>query len=264
MHITSEPAILYFGTPVVLISTVNEDGSHNLSPMSSAFWLGWSCMLGLDASSKTTENLRRTRECVLNLASVDLVGSVDRLALLTGSDPVPLHKKLLGYRHERDKFAAAGLTPQLSDAVQPPRVMECKIQLEARVAAICTFAGKDPRMAIATRAVEVTIERVHVDESLIADGHSNRIDPDKWRPLIMNFRQFYGLGSKLHPSKLGKGPEEAYAPWKILGLKGIASRTMLSLANAKYRKPEPGGLAAAPTNTGEARCRCSRTPNGCL
>ena len=41
MHVTSEPNILYFGTPVVVISTVNEDGSYNLAPMSSVFWLGW-------------------------------------------------------------------------------------------------------------------------------------------------------------------------------------------------------------------------------
>ena len=38
MHQTIEPAILYFGTPVVLISTLNEDGSPNLAPMSSAWW----------------------------------------------------------------------------------------------------------------------------------------------------------------------------------------------------------------------------------
>src|ERR1700722_15646325 len=41
MHVSSEPGILYFGTPVVLISTTNKDGSYNLAPMSSAFWLGW-------------------------------------------------------------------------------------------------------------------------------------------------------------------------------------------------------------------------------
>ena len=62
MHLASEPAILYFGTPVVVISTVNEDGTFNLAPMSSAFWLGWRCMLGLGAASKTAHNLRRTRE----------------------------------------------------------------------------------------------------------------------------------------------------------------------------------------------------------
>jgi len=47
MHRTIEPTILYFGTPVALISTLNPDGSPNLAPMSSAWWLGWSCMLGL-------------------------------------------------------------------------------------------------------------------------------------------------------------------------------------------------------------------------
>jgi flavin reductase (DIM6/NTAB) family NADH-FMN oxidoreductase RutF len=67
MHKTIEPAIHYWGAPVVIISSLNEDGSANLAPMSSAGWLGWSCMLGLDASSQTLHNLRRQRECVLNL-----------------------------------------------------------------------------------------------------------------------------------------------------------------------------------------------------
>jgi flavin reductase (DIM6/NTAB) family NADH-FMN oxidoreductase RutF len=58
MHVVCEPAILYLGTPVVLISTLNEDGSPNLAPMSSAFWLGWRCMLGLASSSQTSINLK--------------------------------------------------------------------------------------------------------------------------------------------------------------------------------------------------------------
>ncbi len=110
MHKTIEPGILYFGTPVVLISTVNEDGTYNLAPMSSAFWLGWRCMLGLAAGSKTPQNMRRTGECVLNLPSVDLARAVNRLALTTGSSPVPEGKIRKGYRHEWDKFGIAGLT----------------------------------------------------------------------------------------------------------------------------------------------------------
>ena len=104
MHRLSDPAILYFGTPVVLVSTLNEDGSANLAPMSSAWWLGKSCMLGFGARSKTPDNLRRTGECVLNLPSVHQVGAVDQLARLTGSEPVPPHKLAMGYQHERDKF----------------------------------------------------------------------------------------------------------------------------------------------------------------
>ena len=61
MHIAIEPKILYFGTPVVLISTLNEDGSANLAPMSSAWALGWNIALGFGNSGKTIENLRRSQ-----------------------------------------------------------------------------------------------------------------------------------------------------------------------------------------------------------
>jgi len=89
MHKTIEPTILYFGTPVALISTLNPDGSPNLAPMSSAWWLGWSCMLGLGQMGQTSDNLIRTRDCVINLPSEDLATHVDRLALTTGKNPVP-------------------------------------------------------------------------------------------------------------------------------------------------------------------------------
>ena len=80
MHRTIEPSILYFGTPVALITSTNPDGSTNLAPMSSAWWLGWTCMLGLGQMGQTSDNLIRTRECVINLPSQELVAHVDRLA----------------------------------------------------------------------------------------------------------------------------------------------------------------------------------------
>jgi flavin reductase (DIM6/NTAB) family NADH-FMN oxidoreductase RutF len=102
MHVASEPAILYLGTPVVLVGTVNEDGSYNLAPMSSAFWLGWRGILGLAGHSKTPQNMRRTGECVLNLPSADLAAAVNLLALTTGTDPVPAGKLARGYRYEEE------------------------------------------------------------------------------------------------------------------------------------------------------------------
>ena len=47
MHKVIHPKIHYFGTSVVLISTINEDGTPNLAPMPSAWWLNQSCMLGM-------------------------------------------------------------------------------------------------------------------------------------------------------------------------------------------------------------------------
>lgn len=239
MHTIIEPAIHYWGTPVVLVSTLNEDGSSNLAPMSSAWWLGWSCMLGLDASSKTTENLKRSGECVLNLAAVDNVDAVDRLAMLTGSASVPLHKKLLGYRHASDKFGAAGLTPQASLQVAPLRAAECPVHLEAVVESIRPFAANDSRMGVPTCMVELRIVQAHAVPAILADADAGRVDPDKWRPLLMSFRHFYGLGERVHSSRLGKGPEDAYAPWKLSGLRGAAGKLLGQWAKHKYRLRAP-------------------------
>lgn len=241
MHRTIEPAIHYWGTPVVLISSLNDDGSTNVSPMSSAWWLGWSCMLGLDASSKTVENLRRSKACVLNLPSDAMADSVNRLALTTGSRNVPVHKKLLGYRHEADKFAASGLTPSANGSDAPLAVLECPVQLDGEVAQVRPFAAGDPRMAVPAVAVEVRIVGVRVDEELLMVGHPHRIDSDRWRPLIMSFRHLYGRGAKLQKSTLARGPEEAYAPWKQAGVRRLAGAALSAWSRHKYGGgSEPG------------------------
>jgi len=211
MHVTSEPAILYFGTPVVLISTTNEDGTPNLAPLSSAFWLGWRCMLGIGAQSKTTQNLLRTGECVLNLPSASEVGGVDRLALTTGSNPVPQGKLARGYRHVGDKFGIAGFTPVASETVAAPRVLECPVQLEAVVESKHGLAAADELLRGRVVAFELRIQRVHLEQAILAEGEPNRVDPDKWRPLIMSFQKYYGLApGELHVSALAQIPEAKY------------------------------------------------------
>jgi flavin reductase (DIM6/NTAB) family NADH-FMN oxidoreductase RutF len=201
MHRVIQPRVLYFGTPVVLLSTTNQDGTANLAPMSSAWWVGMSCMLGIDETSKTTENLLRTRQCAIGLPASDLVSAVDRLALLTGSETVPEHKRRKGFRYEPDKFGAAGLTALASDEVAPPRVAECPIHLEALVERVHPFGPAESGVV----AVELAVIRVHVEESLLMPDRPRYVDPDRWDPLIMKFCEFYGEGRNLHPSRLAGG-----------------------------------------------------------
>lgn len=193
MHQTIEPKILYFGTPVVLISTLNEDGTANLAPMSSAWALGWTVMLGLGTTGQTMANLRRSGECVLNFPSDAMWPAVDRLGPLTGRNPPPEHVTAYGGRFERHKFEAAGLTPAPSLRVAPPRVQECPLQMEALVRSIHPLADEDT-----TAAVEVRVVRVHALPSLVTER--NRVHPAAWRPLIYNFRRYFGLGAPLSPS----------------------------------------------------------------
>ena len=168
-------------------------------------------MLGLGARSKTPQNLLREKECVLNLPASSLVGPVNKLARLTASNPVPPHKLAMGYRYEQDKFAVAGLTTTQSDLVKPPRINECLVQLEAVLEQSHQF-GHNPHRAPTALGIEVRVIRAHIDESILMSGFDNRIDPNLWRPLIMSFGQFYGLGGMLHESTLAKIPENAYRP----------------------------------------------------
>jgi flavin reductase (DIM6/NTAB) family NADH-FMN oxidoreductase RutF len=202
MHRTIEPTILYFGTPVALISTLNEDGTPNIAPMSSAWWLGWSCMLGLGSMGKTSDNLIRARECVINLPSEREVTHVDRLALTTGKNPVPEKKQGWGYRYEPDKFGTAELTPTPSVVVKAPRIKECPVQMEGIVHEWRPF-GKN----VSANAFEIHIVKLHVEESLlVGDEARPHIEAEKWRPLIMSFCRFFGVGEEVHPSRLAESP----------------------------------------------------------
>ncbi len=200
MHVVPGLKVLYFGTPVVLITSRNPDGSTNIAPMSSAWWLGQSCMLGLGNGGQTTANLLREGECVLNLPSPALVAAVDRIALTTGKTEVPDRKVAQGYRHVKDKFALGGFTRQASELVAPDRLAECPIQMECRVAASYPMAKSN----VDCTAFQVDVLRTHVVEELVIPG-THYVDPDAWDPLIMKFCEFYGGGVNAHPSRLAVG-----------------------------------------------------------
>jgi flavin reductase (DIM6/NTAB) family NADH-FMN oxidoreductase RutF len=190
---TIEPKILYFGTPVALITTIDKDGNANIGPMSSVWALGWTLILGIGCDSKTYDNLIKQKECVVNFPSASAFQNVERIANLTGLNPVPAEKGAT-YRYEADKFKAGGFTALPSQKVKPPRIGECKLQFEAVVKNIMHVNGgtaQNPDVV----AIEVKVITVHADEELIVgDRH---IDPKKWDPLIYNFRHYYGLGKEL-------------------------------------------------------------------
>lgn len=195
--LTIEPKILYFGTPVALISSLNEDGSTNLAPMSSFWALGWTIMLGVLDETKTAENLARHPECVVNLPSPEMWANVEKLAPLTGKNPVPAIKAKQ-FRFEADKFGVAGLNPLASEAVKPMRARECPVHMEARVVRLHKLKGEKIDRLGGGLGVEVEVVRVHVAKDLIIG--EDYIDPSKWSPLLYNFRHYFRLADR----ELGK------------------------------------------------------------
>ena len=188
-----QPSILYFGTPVALLTTVQPDGSANISPMSSAWALGDRVVLGVSARGQCAANLRRLGECVINLPDASLWRQVESIADTTGSDPVPDYKRAMGYRFEPDKFACAGLTAEPSQRVAPPRVAECPLQLEARVVAMHDCGDDSTGRAL---IVETRVERVHAHAAIVLPG-TQHIDTVRWSPLLYVFRHYVGGGERL-------------------------------------------------------------------
>ncbi|WP_438824962.1 flavin reductase [Bacillus sp. JJ722] len=185
-----KPKILYYGTPVILLNSLNEDGTVNISPISSSWGLGDCIVLGIGLGGKAIENLERHPECVINVPNPSLWENVEQLAPYTGKNPVPDYKKKNGFTYGKEKYAISRLTPTESKSVIPTRIMECPIQIEARVKHI-RIPEHSPNFAI----VETQAIHIHAHKEIIIEG--NHIDPNKWSPLIYNFRHYFGLGNQL-------------------------------------------------------------------
>ncbi|MGW4379876.1 flavin reductase family protein [Kitasatospora sp. NPDC004531] len=190
-HRTIEPHVLYFGTPVVLLSTIDAVGAVNLAPISSAWALDRTVVLGLGPDGRTARNLAARPELVVNVPGPSLWRQVERLGATTGRPDAP--------HFVRDKFAHAGLTAQRAELVAPPRVAECPLQLEARVADLRPDATGEFLL------VEVHVLRVHAAGAITVPG-TDYVEPAAWSPLVYNFRHYFGLGPELGHSARSRTP----------------------------------------------------------
>jgi flavin reductase (DIM6/NTAB) family NADH-FMN oxidoreductase RutF len=82
--------------------------------------------------------------------------------------------------------------------VTPQRIVECPVQMEARVLGIDRLGGAKLAKLGGGLSARIEILRVHVDEQLISG--ERHIDPRTWSPLIYNFRHYYRLADR----ELGK------------------------------------------------------------
>ncbi|WP_459503426.1 flavin reductase family protein [Bacillus sp. C1] len=185
-----KPKILYYGMPIYFLSTLNEDGTTNISPMSSSWALGNYIILGIGLGGKSIENLERNRECVMNLPSSSQWEQVEKIAPYTGMENIPVYKQEMGFTYQKDKFTIVSFTPIDSKSIKPQRMKECPLQIELKVKDI-RVPEYDPFFAI----VETEVIRVHAHEEILKG--ENHIDPQKWSPLFYNFRHYFSIGEEL-------------------------------------------------------------------
>ncbi len=189
--VTIAPEILYFGTPVAVVSSLNADGTTNLAAMSSFWSLGERFVIGLGASGQTWRNLERVPECVLNFPSPAEWEYVERLGHTTGRHELTPYHRSAGIVHAADKFAVSGFTPLASEQVAPMRAAQCPIQVEARVLARHRAQGEPDFFSFELRKLAVHAR------AQVLQADRRRIDLAAWSPLLYLFRHYYGKGAWL-------------------------------------------------------------------
>lgn len=144
--------------PIGWISTLGADGVRNLAPYSffNAFnytppLIGFSSLGRKD----TLRNIEHSGEFVWNLATRPLADAMNQSCV--AAPP------------EVDEFALAGLRPQPSQLVQPPRVAESPVAFECRCSQIVrlkTAAGQDTDAWL----IMGEVVGVHIARALLKDG----------------------------------------------------------------------------------------------
>lgn len=147
--------------PIAFASTLNAEGMPNLSPFSffNAFGSNPPVIIfsparrGRDNTTKDTyENIKATKEAVVNIVSYDIV---EQMALASTEYPADV-----------DEFEKAGFTKVDSEKVAPYRVKESHVHLECRLRDLINYkeAGGAANMAIC----EVVL--MHINEEVIGDN----------------------------------------------------------------------------------------------
>lgn len=153
--------------PIAFVSSVDSSGIRNLAPFSyftacssrpPVVCFCSSVRTGPKPHKDTLENIRATREFVVNIVSEDFA---EQMNVCAGEVPP-----------EVDEFQLSGLTPVASELVKPPRVGESRAQMECRLRDIVVI-GEEPGGG---SLVLGDVVRFHVEESLL-DGY--KIDADR-------------------------------------------------------------------------------------
>lgn len=150
--------------PVAFISTLSVDGIRNIAPYSCVMPVLRPLDLVCIASAHrrdTLNNIRATREFVLNFPGVELADKVIPTARYTPP--------------EVDEFEVAGLTAKPSVQIKAPGIMGCYAWMECQLYQAYT---EDQYVLIMGKVVQLEVE----DEAYLPDGS---LDVKKARPLMM-------------------------------------------------------------------------------
>ena len=165
--------------PIAFVSTIDENGNHNLAPYS--FFNAFSSnppivvfssnrKVSDNTTKDTLHNIKLNKECVISAVSHNIIR---QMALSS-----------VAFAAGESEFEHTGLTPSPSDTVSVPGVAESPVNMECKVKEIVTLGEHGG----AGHLIICEVQMMHIDEDVIVD---NRIDPHKIDLVGRMGRSFY-------------------------------------------------------------------------
>lgn len=165
--------------PIAFVSTIDENGKHNLAPYS--FFNAFSSnppivvfssnrKVSDNTTKDTLHNIQQNKECVISAVS----HSIMRQMALSS----------VAFASGESEFEHTGLTPSPSETVAVPGVVESPVNMECKVKDIVTLGEHGG----AGHLIICEVQIMHIDENVIVD---NRIDPNKIDLVGRMGRSFY-------------------------------------------------------------------------
>jgi flavin reductase (DIM6/NTAB) family NADH-FMN oxidoreductase RutF len=179
MKISKTPFPALFPCPVVLVSSISEEGVANIITLA---YVGVVCSdppmlgVGIRPGRYSYRLIDDSEEFVVNVPTVDILREVDFCGKISG--------------REVDKFAEMGLTREPAKKVKPPLIKECPVNIE------CVVKKKIPLGAHHLFIGEVV--GVQVDQTVLDD--EGAIDFTKLAPLVYNQGEYWNLYKKIESS----------------------------------------------------------------
>lgn len=154
--------------PIAFASTINEDGTPNLSPFSFFNVFSANPPIAIfsparrvrnNTTKHTLENAKRTGEVVINIVNHAIV---EQMSLSSTEYPEGVNE-----------FVKSGLTELASETVKPPRVQEAPAQLECRVKEVVELGTEGG----AGNLIICEVQKLHISEDIL--DKNGKVDPFK-------------------------------------------------------------------------------------
>lgn len=176
MKVKRDPWTALFPCPVVLVTSVDSEGNHNIVTLA---WAGTVCSdppmlgLGIRPHRYSYKLIEDSGEFVVNLPTVDILKEVDFCGMVSGKDV--------------DKFSETRLTPEPAEKVKPPLILECPVNIE------CILKRKIPLGVHHLFLGEIV--SVHVNQDILDEN--GKLDFNKVAPFVYNQGEYWSLDRRL-------------------------------------------------------------------